>query len=167
MCIQHLHALIGQTLSIIYVILIMWSIDNLHTDAQSNALVCGWMISYHVQCAKHAGIVVDNSIYHKSLCSFFQVGLLLLESLLLLGYFSLFHAGNQAVLRWGKSPTILHKVNKVLYNHVSLLTSETYGQNWLRWKTGVRLAFCFLQWPGVDAYLGYCSYRGLLWLWPE
>ncbi|KXG36620.1 hypothetical protein SORBI_3002G363800 [Sorghum bicolor] len=39
-----------------------------------------------------------------------QVGLLLLESLLLLGYFSLFHAGNQAVLRWGKSPTILHKV---------------------------------------------------------
>ncbi|KAL5725909.1 hypothetical protein ACHQM5_008994 [Ranunculus cassubicifolius] len=39
-----------------------------------------------------------------------QVGLLLLESLLLLGYFSLFHPGNQAVLRWGKSPTILHKV---------------------------------------------------------
>uniref|UniRef100_A0ACD6A749 Uncharacterized protein n=1 Tax=Avena sativa TaxID=4498 RepID=A0ACD6A749_AVESA len=39
-----------------------------------------------------------------------QVGLLLLESILLLGYFSLFHAGNQAVLRWGKSPTILHKV---------------------------------------------------------
>ncbi|KAL6855941.1 hypothetical protein ACP4OV_018743 [Aristida adscensionis] len=39
-----------------------------------------------------------------------QVGLLLLESLLLLGYFSLFHAGNQTVLRWGKSPTILHKV---------------------------------------------------------
>ncbi|GAV68281.1 hypothetical protein CFOL_v3_11784 [Cephalotus follicularis] len=39
-----------------------------------------------------------------------QVGLLLLESLLLLGYFALFHPGNQAVLRWGKSPTILHKV---------------------------------------------------------
>ncbi|RZC60938.1 hypothetical protein C5167_022706 [Papaver somniferum] len=39
-----------------------------------------------------------------------QVGLLLLESLLLLGYFALFHSGNQAVLRWGKSPTILHKV---------------------------------------------------------
>ncbi|KAE8699922.1 Detected protein of unknown function [Hibiscus syriacus] len=39
-----------------------------------------------------------------------QIGLLLLESLLLLGYFALFHAGNQAVLRWGKSPTILHKV---------------------------------------------------------
>lgn len=39
-----------------------------------------------------------------------QVGLLLLESLLLLGYFSLFHPGNQAVLHWGKSPTILHKV---------------------------------------------------------
>lgn len=38
------------------------------------------------------------------------VGLLLLESLLLLSYFSLFHLGNQAVLRWGKSPTILHKV---------------------------------------------------------
>ncbi|KAL0907163.1 hypothetical protein M5K25_025711 [Dendrobium thyrsiflorum] len=39
-----------------------------------------------------------------------QVGFLLLESLLLLGYFSLFHTGNQAVLRWGKTPTILHKV---------------------------------------------------------
>ncbi|XP_042470368.1 uncharacterized protein LOC122052750 isoform X1 [Zingiber officinale] len=39
-----------------------------------------------------------------------QVGLLLLESLLLLGYFSLFHCENQAVLRWGKSPTILHKI---------------------------------------------------------
>ncbi|KAE8693946.1 Detected protein of unknown function [Hibiscus syriacus] len=39
-----------------------------------------------------------------------QIGLLLLESLLLLGYFALFHSGNQAVLRWGKSPTILHKV---------------------------------------------------------
>ncbi|XP_010663302.1 uncharacterized protein LOC100262175 isoform X3 [Vitis vinifera] len=38
-----------------------------------------------------------------------QVGLLLLESLLLLSYFSLFHPGNQAVLRWGKSPTIIHK----------------------------------------------------------
>ena len=40
-----------------------------------------------------------------------QVGLLLLESLLLLGYFSLFHPGNQAVLRWGKGPTIIHKVS--------------------------------------------------------
>ncbi|KAF3437573.1 hypothetical protein FNV43_RR20329 [Rhamnella rubrinervis] len=39
-----------------------------------------------------------------------QVGLLLLESLLLLGHFALFHPGNQAVLRWGKSPSILHKV---------------------------------------------------------
>ncbi|KAH7550723.1 hypothetical protein JRO89_XS13G0256300 [Xanthoceras sorbifolium] len=39
-----------------------------------------------------------------------QVGLLLLECLLLLGYFALFHSGNQAVLRWGKSPTILHKI---------------------------------------------------------
>ncbi|XP_052180072.1 uncharacterized protein LOC127793270 isoform X2 [Diospyros lotus] len=39
-----------------------------------------------------------------------QAGLLLLESLLLLGYFALFHPENQAVLRWGKSPTILHKV---------------------------------------------------------
>ncbi|XP_004236487.1 uncharacterized protein [Solanum lycopersicum] len=39
-----------------------------------------------------------------------QIGLLLLESLPLLGYFSLFHPENQAVLRWGKSPTILHKV---------------------------------------------------------
>lgn len=39
-----------------------------------------------------------------------QTGLLLLESLLLLGYFAMFHHENQAVLRWGKSPTILHKV---------------------------------------------------------
>ncbi|XP_051116800.1 uncharacterized protein LOC127241682 isoform X2 [Andrographis paniculata] len=39
-----------------------------------------------------------------------KIGLLLLESLALLGYFSLFHSENQAVLRWGKSPTILHKV---------------------------------------------------------
>lgn len=41
-----------------------------------------------------------------------QVGLLMLESLSLLGHFALFHPGNQAVLRWGKSPTptILHKV---------------------------------------------------------
>lgn len=39
-----------------------------------------------------------------------QVGLLLIESLLLLGHFALFHTENQAVLRWGNSPTILHKV---------------------------------------------------------
>lgn len=39
-----------------------------------------------------------------------QIGMLLQESLLLLGYFALFHHSNQAVLRWGKSPTILHKV---------------------------------------------------------
>ncbi|CAM8943603.1 unnamed protein product [Rhodiola kirilowii] len=39
-----------------------------------------------------------------------QVGLLLIESLSVLGYFALSHPGNQAVLRWGKSPTILHKV---------------------------------------------------------
>lgn len=37
-------------------------------------------------------------------------GLLLFESLLLLGCFALFCPGNQAVLHWGKSPTILHKV---------------------------------------------------------
>ncbi|XVE56865.1 hypothetical protein DITRI_Ditri04bG0044600 [Diplodiscus trichospermus] len=43
-----------------------------------------------------------------------QIGLLLLESLLLLGYFALFHPGNQAVLRWGKSPTILHKVSQII-----------------------------------------------------
>lgn len=52
----------------------------------------------------------------KYLCNRFympQVGLLLLESLLLLGHFALFHPGNQAVLRWGKSPTILHKVSPV------------------------------------------------------
>lgn len=40
------------------------------------------------------------------------MGLLLLESLLLLGYFALFHPGNQEVLRWGKNPTILHKVSR-------------------------------------------------------
>lgn len=39
-----------------------------------------------------------------------QTGLLLLESLSLLGYFAMFHSENQDVLRWGKSPTILHKV---------------------------------------------------------
>ncbi|KAJ6697135.1 hypothetical protein OIU85_003491 [Salix viminalis] len=39
-----------------------------------------------------------------------QVGFLLLECLSLLGYFALFHTENQAVLRWGKSPTILHKI---------------------------------------------------------
>ncbi|BAT76540.1 hypothetical protein LR48_Vigan01g275200 [Vigna angularis] len=39
-----------------------------------------------------------------------QVGSLVLESLSLLGHFALFHPGNQAVLRWGQSPTILHKV---------------------------------------------------------
>ncbi|KAG1341990.1 S phase cyclin A-associated protein in the endoplasmic reticulum-like [Cocos nucifera] len=50
-------------------------------------------------------------LYHgKVIVYLVQVGLLLLESLLLLGYFALFHPGNQAVLRWGNSPTILHKV---------------------------------------------------------
>ncbi|KAG8388751.1 hypothetical protein BUALT_Bualt02G0157900 [Buddleja alternifolia] len=39
-----------------------------------------------------------------------KIGTFLLESLSLLGYFALFHSENQAVLRWGKSPTILHKV---------------------------------------------------------
>ncbi|KAJ6418418.1 hypothetical protein OIU84_001731 [Salix udensis] len=39
------------------------------------------------------------------------VGFLLLECLSLLGYFALFHTENQAVLRWGKSPTILHKTD--------------------------------------------------------
>lgn len=39
-----------------------------------------------------------------------RVASLLLETLLLLGYFALLHPGNQAVLRWGKSPTILHKI---------------------------------------------------------
>lgn len=41
-----------------------------------------------------------------------QIGQLLLECLVLLGYFALFHPENQAVLRWGKSPTILHKVSE-------------------------------------------------------
>lgn len=50
--------------------------------------------------------------YLCDLLNLFQVGLLLLESLLLLSYFSLFHPGNQAVLRWGKSPTIIHKVSE-------------------------------------------------------
>ncbi|CAK7323248.1 unnamed protein product [Dovyalis caffra] len=39
-----------------------------------------------------------------------QVGFLLLECLSLLGFFALFHTENQAVLRWGKGPTILHKI---------------------------------------------------------
>ncbi|GAB2270053.1 hypothetical protein Dimus_004967 [Dionaea muscipula] len=39
-----------------------------------------------------------------------RVGFLLLESLFLVGHFSLFHLENQAVLRWGKGPTILHKI---------------------------------------------------------
>ncbi|XP_022134706.1 uncharacterized protein LOC111006915 isoform X2 [Momordica charantia] len=39
-----------------------------------------------------------------------QIGLLLLESLSILGHFALFHPENQEVLCWGKSPTILHKV---------------------------------------------------------
>ncbi|KAG0561411.1 hypothetical protein KC19_9G062600 [Ceratodon purpureus] len=39
-----------------------------------------------------------------------QVAALLNETLLLLGYAALLHPGNQAVLRWGKSPTILHKM---------------------------------------------------------
>ncbi|XP_024389117.1 uncharacterized protein [Physcomitrium patens] len=39
-----------------------------------------------------------------------QVAALLMETLLLLGYAALLHPGNQAVLRWGKSPTILHKM---------------------------------------------------------
>ena len=43
-----------------------------------------------------------------------QVASLLLETLLLLGYFALLHPGNQAVLRWGKSPTILHKVTLII-----------------------------------------------------
>ncbi|KAJ7564334.1 hypothetical protein O6H91_02G013300 [Diphasiastrum complanatum] len=41
--------------------------------------------------------------------AFDQVASLLLESLLLLGYFGLLHSDNQAVLRWGKTPTILQK----------------------------------------------------------
>ncbi|XP_044484687.1 uncharacterized protein LOC123210410 isoform X5 [Mangifera indica] len=49
-----------------------------------------------------------------------QVGLLLHESLLLLGYFAVFRSGKQAVLRWGKSPRIPH-------------------------KTGMRFAICLLQ----------------------
>jgi hypothetical protein len=51
-----------------------------------------------------------------------QVAALLNETLLLLGYAALLHPGNQAVLRWGKSPTILHKViaEKTLQCHVLL-----------------------------------------------
>lgn len=55
----------------------------------------GFLLSH---CTSKWGVATD------------QVGLLLLESLSLLGYFALFHPQNQAVLRWGKSPTILHKV---------------------------------------------------------
>ncbi|KAL2461972.1 Uncharacterized protein Adt_45392 [Abeliophyllum distichum] len=54
-----------------------------------------FLLSY---CTSKWGIATD------------KIGQLLLESLVLLGYFALFHPGNQAVLRWGKSPTILHKV---------------------------------------------------------
>lgn len=39
-----------------------------------------------------------------------QIGALLMETLLLLGCAALLHPGNQVVLRWGKSPTILNQV---------------------------------------------------------
>lgn len=87
-----------------------------------------------------------------------QVGLLLLESLSLLGYFALFHPENQSVLRWGKSPTILHKVS----GHAILLSfSDDYGTlsaitdrlakfyfektEFYCVKTGMRSAVCVLQ----------------------
>ena len=59
------------------------------------------------------------------ICNMPQVGLLLLESLLLLGHFALFHPGNQAVLRWGKSPTILHKVSQVYTAFLLTLVSTS------------------------------------------
>ncbi|KAK6128151.1 hypothetical protein DH2020_038104 [Rehmannia glutinosa] len=55
----------------------------------------GFILSH---CTSNWGVATD------------KIGTLLLESLSLLGYFALFHRENQAVLRWGKSPTILHKV---------------------------------------------------------
>ncbi|CAA0825819.1 Unknown protein [Striga hermonthica] len=55
----------------------------------------GFILSH---CISNWGVATD------------KIGMLLLESLSLLGYFALFHRENQAVLRWGKSPTILHKV---------------------------------------------------------
>lgn len=63
----------------------------------------------------------------------FQTGLLLLESLLLLGYFAMFHPENQAVLRWGKSPTILHKVTflqtYIYVTYVMMMTKKKKKKN--------------------------------------
>jgi hypothetical protein len=38
-----------------------------------------------------------------------KVAFVLFETLFLLVYFALLQSGNQAVLHWGKNPTILHK----------------------------------------------------------
>ncbi|KAG7023217.1 hypothetical protein SDJN02_14242, partial [Cucurbita argyrosperma subsp. argyrosperma] len=59
-----------------------------------------------------------------------QIGLLLLESLSIVAHFALFHPENQQVLRWGKSPTILHKVRDLPF------------------------VFCILQRPRTDASVG-------------
>lgn len=83
----------------------------------------------------------------KNNCSNFpisQIGTLLLESLSLLGYFALFHPKNQAVLRWGKSPTILHKVNQ-FFRHLILYLKYQITESNSTLKTGLRFAFCFLQ----------------------
>ncbi|KAG5234052.1 S phase cyclin A-associated protein in the endoplasmic reticulum [Salix suchowensis] len=60
-----------------------------------------------------------------------QVGFLLLECLSLLGYFALFHTENQAVLRWGKSPTILHKVSETNEYLVFCQVILWIKSNWL------------------------------------
>lgn len=78
-----------------------------------------------------------------------KVGLLLLESLSLLGYFALFHPENQAVLRWGKSPTILHKVNEFIYVvftcvyiYIYVPFVDSLNLKYGKWKN--RFAICHL-----------------------
>lgn len=42
--------------------------------------------------------------------SILQVASLMLETMMLIGYSAILHVENQALLRWGKHPTILQKV---------------------------------------------------------
>ncbi|KAJ0973846.1 hypothetical protein J5N97_015811 [Dioscorea zingiberensis] len=56
-----------------------------------------------------------------------QVGLLLLESLLLLGYFALFHPENQEVLRWGKSPPFFTSDPELTPILAGTLVAACYG----------------------------------------
>ncbi|KAJ6422344.1 hypothetical protein OIU84_027326 [Salix udensis] len=59
------------------------------------------------------------------------VGFLTLECLSLLGYFALFHTENQVVLRWGKCPTILHKVSETNEYLVFCQVILWIKSNWL------------------------------------